>query len=340
MATPAPAQLLERIFFYRQVLFNDSQRRMAECLGFSQALVSKIHNRSQRPTEAFLEALASQPLVNRRWLLEGEGEPLLPSIAGTLAVANVILPGPPAEYAGLLTGERYPVATAWDISSRYWLRLSSEAPLVRMFGSQLRSGDLLLVETARDHLDRLDIVNGQLCAISEQSDQHSTYAFAKVTVEAGKLQAMVYDAPYPPHFVEPDSESKSKESLDQVFVPKRRKVTRRQGEKASQVGSGSMPVSHSEDCMLQKPDVPAFRQLTGTDDIVGIVLMLQRPLPLLLVNGDTAMTTQSVQQEVQRSEGESQGETKEREIVREDAEQEAVLAHQPQSVPAKIGRRD
>ena len=109
---PESEQQRERITHYHRVLYRENQRLMADATGFTQSYVSKILSGAQRPSSGFLDALARQPLVNRNWLLTGQGQPLLPSTAGSLPISTIPLPGPPTTHPGLLSGRRHPVGTA------------------------------------------------------------------------------------------------------------------------------------------------------------------------------------------------------------------------------------
>src|SRR5438309_10825248 len=116
-----------RVRFLLDYHWGSNQRQMARDLGVSQGLISKIINGNQGAGKRFLAILARQPAVNADWLLRGEGQPLSLPPKGTLPIALGVLPGLPANYSQLLTGQRHPVAEALDRASRYWLELQSSS---------------------------------------------------------------------------------------------------------------------------------------------------------------------------------------------------------------------
>lgn len=103
-ALPPAEERHRRVSHLLDLLFGGNQRRASRALGISQAHISKVVHETRPVTEHFIQSLAQQPGVNLRWLLEGEGEPLLSPTAGTLPVAAVLLPGPPRQHSALLTG--------------------------------------------------------------------------------------------------------------------------------------------------------------------------------------------------------------------------------------------
>jgi len=152
---------------------------MAEDLGVSHGLISKVCNGIQMPGKSLLKALAEHPLVNSDWLYRGGGEPLLPPTAGTLPVSNAILPGLPSTCGSLLTGERLAVSRAWESDSRYWLRLRPKSELLEVASLGLSAGDLLLVETSQDYLERTDLLADRICLVSETHENATTYGFER-----------------------------------------------------------------------------------------------------------------------------------------------------------------
>jgi hypothetical protein len=139
-------ELQQRVAWVLGHLYRGKQRRMAAEMGVSQSLISRVTNGLQGAGPDFVAALKRLPGLNPRWVDAGEGEPLLPPTKGTLPVARGILPGEPAAYPELLTGERHPVAEAFERPSRYWVRLLPEAPVLQIRELALLPGDLLLFE--------------------------------------------------------------------------------------------------------------------------------------------------------------------------------------------------
>ena len=69
--------LAKRFLYYLDTVFRGNQSMMAQQLGCSQAVISKIKTGRQPPGQRLLSALARHPKINPAWLLTGEGQPLL-----------------------------------------------------------------------------------------------------------------------------------------------------------------------------------------------------------------------------------------------------------------------
>ena len=103
-----------------------------------------------------------------------------------MPVAAALLPGPPREHPGLLSGQRHPVARALDRESRYWLVLQVRTPLLRDESLQLLEGDMLLMETDAAWTSRLDLVEGRLCGVCVRTvAADPVYAVGKFCRDAG-----------------------------------------------------------------------------------------------------------------------------------------------------------
>jgi len=285
-AKPAPEALLDRLGYYRRVLFQDNQRLMADALGVSQSYVSKIFTNAQPPSYAFLGSLARHPLVSRYWLLSGEGIPLLPSTAGTLPASKVILPGPPSEHADLLSAERYSVADNLERDTRYFLILQPASPLVRRFHERFLAGDKLLVETHRDHLDRVDVIAGRLCAVAVRSGAQSEApvqcAMAQVFVKSGKATANLYDDSLPAVNSLPEVGRAMPKPVFNMLNPRPRRLLRPTAKQDPEQKKGK------EDAPGRDVDQPGWWRLDGPPEVaglslrvVGLILRLERDPPLL-----------------------------------------------------------
>jgi hypothetical protein len=127
-------------------LYHGKQRRMAAAMQMSQPLISRIINGRQGAGSEFLAAMARLPGLNPEWVQSGTGEPLLPPTKGTLPICVCLLPGWPARYPELHTGQRHPVADAFCRDSRYWLVLREACPLLKKASLALLAGDLALLD--------------------------------------------------------------------------------------------------------------------------------------------------------------------------------------------------
>ena len=133
-------------------LFDGNMRRMAEAVGVSHSVVSKVVGGQQAPGRRLMEAIAAHPKVNPGWLLSGEGEPLLadrhPGSADCweAPVSQYLLPGPPAEHDRLFAGTTFPLAGRFYRPTRYFYRVGGGDPIARADAEKVAPGDLLLLD--------------------------------------------------------------------------------------------------------------------------------------------------------------------------------------------------
>jgi hypothetical protein len=189
-----------RIEFLLRVVWSGNQRRMAEDLSVSQALISKVVRGERAPGSKLLDAVASDPRVNRLWVHEGQGEPLhaehreAPADEYLVPVARVILPGPVADHAGLLAGPRVPVAAFFHRSTRYLLEIGADDAVVRVSELKIAPGDMLLLETdtATWQAD-VRVLNHRLCAVRNEVGDRRQHLLARARVDPrGTLSFELY----------------------------------------------------------------------------------------------------------------------------------------------------
>src|SRR5262245_59871342 len=109
---------------------------MAEALGSSHPVVSRVLRGEQDPPGKLLEALAKWPGVNVRWLFAGEGEPssdrnLFGGGGCFCPVSKMLLPGPPAAHPETLTWTSFPVADALYTETAYFFQVPPDDAIVR-----------------------------------------------------------------------------------------------------------------------------------------------------------------------------------------------------------------
>jgi len=152
-ASPELTPLASRVVTVLNLLWEGRQRRMAADLDISPAAISRIVRGEQAVGPRVLATIASHPRVNGTWLRTGIGEPQLvtaperPVDDWLAPIANVILPGLPAENEGLLGGVRLAVAGAYRRPSRYVLVVGADDPIVRADGVKVAAGDRLLLDS-------------------------------------------------------------------------------------------------------------------------------------------------------------------------------------------------
>ncbi len=159
----------ERFLFYVDKLFADNQRRTAEYLGCSQAVISKIKLGKQNPGGRVLDQLTQHPKVNPAWLMQGEGEPLLAERktghdgGWPVPIAETILPGPPASHTEMLTDRMELVSGAVYRDTAYIVAVT---PDLQDDAEGIRSGDRILLDAnPRRWRSNLRVLNRKLCAV-------------------------------------------------------------------------------------------------------------------------------------------------------------------------------
>lgn len=262
-SSPPSEELLTRIEHLLEVLFQGNQVRLAGAMGICSSLVSKIITRAQRPSEAFIESLANLPLVNRDWLLYGQGQALLPATAGTLPISLLPLPGSPASHPGLLSGRRHPIAPPLEAPDRYWLELPPDSDFIFPPHQNMQPGDLLLTQTAPEYVQRRDAVVGRLCVVNVSLQGTGVCCLARVFSEAGELWA------------ELNSRHAAALAAVQVSTPLER-MRRRYRRQVSEP-KGAKNTGETAAVSRQAVLPPGVVRLSGMDAIVGVCLMLERP---------------------------------------------------------------
>lgn len=150
------AAIRERAAWVLANLYAGGQRRLAAAMRVDPSKLSRVLTGKLGSSPAFIDALASLPQLNSAWVREGVGEPLSPPTRGTLPIAFAIPPGKPESYPDLFTGERYPVAEAFDRPSRYWWRIPAGCRLLDVKPLALLAGDLILFDA------NVEVWTGQL----------------------------------------------------------------------------------------------------------------------------------------------------------------------------------
>jgi hypothetical protein len=185
----------ERLRLVCERKYHGRQNPLANALGVSHTLVSLVLRSVQPPTRNLMARLGSIDGVNPRWADTGEGEPFVPDARGTLPVSDVLLSGVPADYAALMTGERFAVAPAFDRPSCYLWRLPAGHPAVTVDAWRLRPGDLLLLETSREVTDVPAMFAGRMCALVGSCLDRAEPVYGEVTPD--EKSRLVFGTPGP-----------------------------------------------------------------------------------------------------------------------------------------------
>jgi hypothetical protein len=163
--------------------FDGNQSRLARALGVTQALVNMVVRGVQPPTRNLIARLGAIERVSPHWAATGEGEPFLPDTRGSLAVSDVLLPGPPADYAALMTGERFAVTPAFERPSCYYWRLPAGHPATAVDAWRLLPGDLILLETSRAAIEAPGALHRKQCVLDGGCIGRAEPAYGLVTAD-------------------------------------------------------------------------------------------------------------------------------------------------------------
>jgi hypothetical protein len=169
-----------------------------------------------------------------------------------------------------------------DRPTRYWLELDAQSQLVTRSAPYFLPGDRLLIETARDHLDRTDVINGQICAVHVRQADQAEYTLVRVAAKSGKILAEIHGEPTRED-PGPGRSSDAASTIDYTAKP-----PRRVGRKTSDADRSERPqkATRPDRCVEPTPGVSPERsggwvQLEGSHQVVGLVLLLERRSPTL-----------------------------------------------------------
>jgi hypothetical protein len=169
---PGPSSTAaDRVVWLLSEVWDGNRSKMAEAVGVTHSVLTKIAAKQQNPGKRLLDAIAAHRKVNPVWLATGEGEPLLAEReSGTsegwpIRISREMLPGPINEHLELLTDESFPVAGAHYRPTRYWLYILGNNPICRSNRTSIEVGDLLLIETDLAHWRDPEIVDNHFCIV-------------------------------------------------------------------------------------------------------------------------------------------------------------------------------
>jgi len=138
-----------RIDWLLKKVWQGSQTKMARDIGVSQSVISHVVVGRQEPGRKLLAAIASNSLVNSRWLITGEGEPLVAQFTEpgrrALYVARTLFEGFPDDHGECL-GDMLEVPLRLYRPTRYWFEIPADCPLVSVSSLKIAVGDLVLFE--------------------------------------------------------------------------------------------------------------------------------------------------------------------------------------------------
>lgn len=163
-------ELRKRIRCVMDQAFAGSQRAMAQSLGVSAPLISRVLSGDMDPSRKLLHAISELPQINTQWLEAGKGKPIqrrpqiLVDRGSLVPLAKQLLPGPLTENEDLLNPVFVAIPRAVFSESSYAVRvddvLKAKQCESKFFAKQdLRPDDYLIIETARDKFPPFDAEN-------------------------------------------------------------------------------------------------------------------------------------------------------------------------------------
>lgn len=174
---PQLAPTAERVTWLLDHVWNGNRSAMARDVSCSPSVITKIAAGSQSPGRRLLTAISAHPKINPSWLFSGAGEPLLaeapevPAAGWPVPITRYALPGEPAAYQDLLTGESFPTSGAFYRPSRYWLEIHANEPLLRLPHLKLKTRDLLLIESDARWWEEMRFVHARICVVEAEDGQ-------------------------------------------------------------------------------------------------------------------------------------------------------------------------
>jgi hypothetical protein len=146
---PKLSEVAQRVQWLLTKVWNGSQTRMASDIGISQSVISHVVTGRQEPGRKLLAAVASNSLINSKWLITGEGDPLITQMSEpgrrALYVARSLFEGNP-DNNGECLGSMLEVPIRFYRASRYWVEVSVGNPLISFGSLRIAAGDFVLFE--------------------------------------------------------------------------------------------------------------------------------------------------------------------------------------------------
>ncbi len=166
------SELAKRVEWLLKNVWEGVQVKMASDIGVTQSAISNIITGRQQPGRKFLAAVASNPAINSKWLISGDGEPLARpnSEPGrrALYVARTLFEGLPDDHGDCL-GDMLEVPLRLYRPTRYWFEIPADCPLVSVSSLKIAVGDLMLFEP--DQKGWPDSIKGHPCIIKDTDNR-------------------------------------------------------------------------------------------------------------------------------------------------------------------------
>ena len=148
--TPDWATASGRVEWLVDTRFQGNRSAMARAVGFSHAIISEVVRGGRTPGPRLRGAIADRLGVDPVWLNTGAGQPFVPGppvhVEDGLFVSPTPLPGLPPVISDPTRGGRAGPPVVAPSPTRYWLKLTSADPLVRVSGARFFPDDRLLLE--------------------------------------------------------------------------------------------------------------------------------------------------------------------------------------------------
>jgi len=161
----------QRIGKIIHVAFSGSQRSLAQAVGMSAPLISRVLAGEMKPSGKLIAAISDLPQINAVWLRTGKGEPIqtkpqiLADIGAIVPVAKRLLPGPLLAFESLLTHKFFSVPRAFYSATTYAIEVQSCGCSEEFLKKErLKPDDTLIVVTDAEVCRNFDHdQNNRLC---------------------------------------------------------------------------------------------------------------------------------------------------------------------------------
>lgn len=175
----------DRVRHLLSLKWNGNQTEMAKETKCAQATLSLIANSKKDPGKRVLNLIASTPGINRKWLFDGVGKPLVKNVKQSVAsdcylpVVKRAIPGNPSDHLDAMTGEKFEVMPTHATPNNYWLELRNDEPILAVGELMLRPGDRLLISTAPEDIPQESCLCGQTVVVLDPK-KHERPVLAQV----------------------------------------------------------------------------------------------------------------------------------------------------------------
>jgi len=174
----------ERLVWLLNNVWRGSRSAMASDLGFSHAAIVKIVQGEREPGRGMLASLAAHPKVNPKWLMHGEGEPLLDKQSQLSAaiwsrpISRDLLSAVPGETEKLAASDVFRLGAE---ESTYFYATAGNEPVALDEREKILPDDLfLMAPVPQEAHEDPRLLDGRICAVRRSTGTGSTLLLARI----------------------------------------------------------------------------------------------------------------------------------------------------------------